>query len=43
MVTPKRPEAICWPRLARYLPSMSAISPPSPFMQTMFSRRAASA
>jgi hypothetical protein len=43
MFTPKRPEAICCPRFFRYRPSMSAISPPSPFMQTMLSRLAASA
>ena len=43
LVTPKRPEATCWPRQSGYWPYMSWISPPSPFMAMMLARFAASA
>ena len=43
LVTPKRPEATCWPRQSGYFPYMSRISPPSPFIATMLIRLAASA
>ena len=36
--TPNRPEAICTPRFFGYLPYMSRISPPSPFMHSMSAR-----
>ena len=41
--TPKRPEAICWPRCLGYWPIMSGISPPSPLTESMSARAAASA
>src|SRR5579859_6136273 len=41
--TPNRPDAICCPRHLGYLPGRSGSSPPSPLMQRMSSRFAASA